>query len=147
MEFSQTSSKLQWVIELDVSNLILMHWSWTQCCVVNYYFYIWFLIDFFMSLFHYIHFFSDFTSKCEHTILVEKEMETHSRILAWRILWTEEPGGLQSMGSQRVGLDWATNSHTQYLPFSTWLILLSKIPSRFIHIVAKGRFHSFLMAE
>ena len=36
---------------------------------------------------------------------VEKEMSTHSNILAWRILWTEEPGGLQSMGSQRVGRD------------------------------------------
>ena len=35
----------------------------------------------------------------------EKEMATHSSILAWRIPWTEEPGGLQSMGSQRVGHD------------------------------------------
>ena len=33
---------------------------------------------------------------------LEEEMATHSRILAWRIPWTEEPGGLQSMGSQRV---------------------------------------------
>jgi len=32
----------------------------------------------------------------------EKEMATHTSILAWRIPWTEEPGGLQSMGSQRV---------------------------------------------
>ena len=34
---------------------------------------------------------------------LEKEMATDSSILAWRIPWTEEPGGLQSMGSQRVG--------------------------------------------
>ena len=34
---------------------------------------------------------------------LEKEMETHSSIPAWRTSWTEEPGGLQSMGSQRVG--------------------------------------------
>ena len=34
---------------------------------------------------------------------LEKEMATHSSILAWRISWTEEPGGLQSMGLQRVG--------------------------------------------
>ena len=34
---------------------------------------------------------------------LQKEMATHSSILAWRITWTEEPGGLQSMGSQRVG--------------------------------------------
>ena len=33
---------------------------------------------------------------------LEKEMETHSSILAWRIPWAEEPGGLQSMGSQGV---------------------------------------------
>ena len=36
---------------------------------------------------------------------MEKEMATHSSILAWKIAWTEEPGGLQSMGSQRVGHD------------------------------------------
>ena len=36
---------------------------------------------------------------------LEKEMATHSSILAWRIPWTEEPTGLQSRGSQRVGYD------------------------------------------
>ena len=40
---------------------------------------------------------------------LEKEMATHSSIHAWKIPWTEEPGGLQSMGSQRVGHDWATS--------------------------------------
>ena len=39
---------------------------------------------------------------------LEEGMATHSSILTWRILWTEEPGRLQSMGSQRVGHDWAT---------------------------------------
>ena len=34
--------------------------------------------------------------------LLEKEMATHSNILAWKVPWTEEPGRLQSMGSQRV---------------------------------------------
>ena len=34
---------------------------------------------------------------------LEKEMATHSSILAWKIPWMEQPGGLQSMGSQRVG--------------------------------------------
>ena len=34
---------------------------------------------------------------------LEKEMATHSSILAWGLPWTEEPGGLQSMGSQRIG--------------------------------------------
>ena len=37
--------------------------------------------------------------------LLEKEMATHSSILAWRMLWTEKPGGLQFMASQRVGHD------------------------------------------
>ena len=36
---------------------------------------------------------------------LEKEMATHSSIIAWRTPWTEEPGGLQSTGSQRVGHD------------------------------------------
>ena len=35
----------------------------------------------------------------------EKEIATHSSLLAWEIPWTEEPGGLQSIGSQRVGYD------------------------------------------
>ena len=34
---------------------------------------------------------------------LEKEMANHSSVLAWKIPWTEEPGGLQSMGSNRVG--------------------------------------------
>ena len=38
-----------------------------------------------------------------------KEMAIHSSILAWRIPWTEEPGGLQSTGSRRVGHDYVTS--------------------------------------
>ena len=44
---------------------------------------------------------------------LEKEMATHSSILAWRIPWSEEPGGLQSMGPQRFRHDWATSHHHQ----------------------------------
>ena len=40
-----------------------------------------------------------------YAIQLEKEMATHSSILAWKIPWTEEPGRLQSMGLQRVGHD------------------------------------------
>ena len=47
-------------------------------------------------------------------IYLEKEMATHSSILAWRIPWAEEPRGLQSTGSQRVGHDWATTLYTLY---------------------------------
>ena len=43
---------------------------------------------------------------------LEKEIATHSSILAWRIPWTEEPGGLQSMGLQRIGDDLATKQQT-----------------------------------
>ena len=43
---------------------------------------------------------------------LEKGMPTHFSILAWRIPWTEEPGELQSMGSQRVRKDWTINTHT-----------------------------------
>ena len=68
---------------------------------------------------------------------LEKGMATHSSILAWRIPWTAEPGGLQSMGSQRVGHDWVTNtdinealkrccdtccSHHVFLSFSTQIL-------------------------
>ena len=43
---------------------------------------------------------------------LEKEVATHSSILAWWIPWTEEPAGLQFVGLQRVGHDWATNTFT-----------------------------------
>ena len=46
-------------------------------------------------------------------------MAPHSSILAWKTSWTEEPGGLQSMGLQRVGYDWATNTKSNGL----WLLL------------------------
>ena len=50
-----------------------------------------------------------------HFHALEKEMATHSSILAWKIPWTEDPGRLQFMGSQRVGHDWATSLH-----FTPW---------------------------
>ena len=52
---------------------------------------------------------------------LEKEMATHSRTLAWKIPWTEERGRLQSMGSQRVGHDWATSlTHVAYQMQECW---------------------------
>ena len=52
----------------------------------------------------------------EHKIkYMEKEMATHSSILAWGIPWTEEPIGLESMGSQRVGHDLVTKQQQRYL--------------------------------
>ena len=46
---------------------------------------------------------------------LEKEMATHSSILAWDFQWTEELGGLQSMGSQRVGQDLPTKQQEQQI--------------------------------
>ena len=51
---------------------------------------------------------------------LEEEMATHSSILAWKIPWTEDPGGLLSMGSQRVGCDVVTKQqHTTLPPTAT----------------------------
>ena len=49
---------------------------------------------------------------------LEEEMTAHSTILALEISWTEEPGGLQSRGSQRVGQDWVTE-HSKKL---SWIV-------------------------
>ena len=55
---------------------------------------------------------------------IEEDLATHSSVLAWRIPWTEEPGGLQSMGSQRVGHD-ESNLHACV---HTWIVLLVFFP-------------------
>ena len=54
-------------------------------------------------------------------------MATHSSILAWRIPWTGEPGGLQSMGLQRVRRNWMTNTHTYTRAIHTWYTM-KKVP-------------------
>ena len=46
---------------------------------------------------------------------MEKEMATHSRILAWEVLWAKEPGGLQSMGLQKIGHDLVTKQQQSSL--------------------------------
>ena len=47
---------------------------------------------------------------------MEEDMATHSSILAWRIPWAEEPGGLQSTGSQKVRHDWSNLASKQVVP-------------------------------
>ena len=67
---------------------------------------------------------------------LQKEMATYSSIPVWRIPWTEEPGGLQSMGSQRVKHDWATEqqqssyiySACHYLPWHISLCTYYRLP-------------------
>ena len=55
-------------------------------------------------------------------------MATHSSILAWRVPWTEEPGGLQSVGSQRVRHDWATEQQQSLLNLRLFLLFITKTP-------------------
>ena len=58
--------------------------------------------------------------------LLEKEMATHSSILAWEIPWTEEPGGQQSKGLQRVGHDLATEKQQQQITSRSPSCMLGK---------------------
>ena len=58
---------------------------------------------------------------------LEKEMATHSSTLAWRIPWTEKPGRLQSMWSQRVGHDWATSISLSLSPDRSSSVITSKL--------------------
>ena len=55
---------------------------------------------------------------------LEKRMATHSSTLVWRIPWTEEPGGLQSMGLQRVKHDWVTNTFNFHFFWGGWAKLV-----------------------
>ena len=97
---------------------------------------------------------------------LEKEMSAHSSILAWEIPWTEEPDGLQSMGSQRVRRDLATKTTAtllrsvcvvQFLGFTTehsrawrledaWIYHSAKILSSYLCEILKER-SWFRMAE
>ena len=57
-------------------------------------------------------------------------MATHSSTLAWKIPWADEPGGLRSMGAQRVGHDWATSLH---FTCKVWDIFLEVSQTRLTH--------------
>ena len=93
----------------------------------------------------------------------EKGMATHSSILAWRIPWTEEPGGLRSMGSQRVGHDWETNTYgnLKNLKEECWsFLILPYLPTShpirststqgyrlFLNIICPGNTMRYLLAH
>ena len=62
---------------------------------------------------------------------LKEEMATHSSILDWKILRTEEPGGLQYMGSQRVGHEWVTN--TDLLTYVINIKMTNEIILTFCH--------------
>ena len=59
---------------------------------------------------------------------LNEEMATHSSVLAWEVPWTEEPGGLQSMGSQRAGYDLAT-AHACTMCQTVWEALRYLLPT------------------
>ena len=80
-------------------------------------------------------------------------MVTHSRILAWKTPWTEEPGGLQPMGSQRVKHDRATEHacmHTHSLPrnnFEAYLHSINRVVINFPFYLLIMTIHSANMIE
>ena len=96
LELSPTNLSIQWWI-LPAAVIIVFFWSW---------------------------FFSTMReTQVRSPVLedpLEKEMATHSSTLAWRIPWMEEPGRLQSMGSQRVGHNWATSLHSPSFLLHFW---------------------------
>ena len=73
---------------------------------------------------------SDFTFTF-HFHALEKEMATHSSVLAWRIPGTGKPGGLPSMGSHRTRLKWLSSSNRQCQPSHRFLWFSSRAPSNF----------------
>ena len=86
---------------------------------------------------------SDFTFTF-HFHALEKEMATHSSVLAWRIPGTGEPDGLPSMGSHRVGHDWsnAAAAAAAFWYFSVSLLVIWNSLSRSIYMmILKIRFH------
>jgi len=71
---------------------------------------------------------------------LEEEMATHSSILAWRILWTEEPSGLQSIASQRVGHDQIHLANTPHLYLCFGLeLLMFKFSNTFSRTGSEGK--------
>ena len=79
---------------------------------------------------------------------LQKAMATHSSTLAWKIPWTEEPGRLQSSGSQRVGHDWATSLslftfHTLYMLLNSHNTSKEVLLIQFRENWSRGRGHMY----
>ena len=71
----------------------------------------------------------------------------HSSILVWRISWTEEPGGLQSTGSQRVGHDWVTSLSPSWNTVPVLLHTLLKLPVISVAFLLSGKIWFFLLVS
>ena len=76
--------------------------------------------------------------------LLKEGMATHSSVFAWRIPWTEEPGGLQSMGSQRLGHDWVTKHSTVLIKESSGVKRLEQQGCQDAYICRSPRWSSQL---
>ena len=76
-------------------------------------------------------------------VLLEKGMPTHSSILVWRIPLTEEPGRLQSMGSQRVRHYWATNTFTFTYPLCPSLLFQMPWFHYFLWLIIINHIHTY----
>ena len=79
----------------------------------------------------------------------EKAMATHSSTLAWKIPWTEEPGGLQSTESHRVGHNWSNLAAAAACPFSQWYhpTISSSVIPFFSHLQSFPASGSFPMSQ
>ena len=84
-------------------------------------------------------------------MLLEKEMATHSSVLAWRIPRMAEPGGLPSLGSHRVGHDWSNLAAAAIMLFETFLLQVqnttSEVPSPFLKSGSFSYFQIFNSAN
>ena len=77
---------------------------------------------------------------------LEEEMATHSNILAWRIPWTEEPGGLQSIGWQRVGYNWSDLVHMPVV-FAPLVGSVSCLGAGWLHLHLVLNLHTSKLSE
>ena len=73
---------------------------------------------------------------------MEKAMAPHSCTLAWKIPWPEKPGRLQSMGSQRVGHDWATSRSLLFSALISWDLQIIMKPNLYCHLIALNHWPS-----
>ena len=69
---------------------------------------------------------------------LEEGRAIHSSVPGWRIPWMEEPGGLQSTGSQRVGHDWKTKHSTRIIWTLIWNIYLKTLRKWYVYIFSKS---------
>ena len=125
--YSAIKKQWNWVICRDVDEPGVCHTEWNKLVGERQVLYvdaIWYI---------YISYGASLVAQMVHNLLVmletwvwslgqedtlEEDMATHSSILAWRIPWTEEPGRLQSTGSQRIRHDWVTKHSTAYISLS-----------------------------